>query len=36
MEYHGRYNHVANGRTVEELDDGLLSWLTESYLGSPT
>jgi hypothetical protein len=36
MEYHGRYHHVANGRTVEELDDGLLSWLTEAYLGSPT
>lgn len=36
VEYHGRYHHVANLRSPEELDDRLRGWLTEAYLGSPT
>ncbi|MDQ6782681.1 MAG: DUF5655 domain-containing protein [Actinomycetota bacterium] len=34
--YHGRYHHVANLRTADDLDDRLRSWLTEAYLNSPT
>ena len=33
--YHGRYFHVANLRSAEDLDDRLRSWLTEAYLDSP-
>ncbi len=33
--YHGRYHHVANLRTPDDLDDRLRSWLTEAYLNSP-
>src|SRR5919199_3765443 len=29
---HGRYWHVANLRTPEDLDDRLRGWLTEAYL----
>ena len=35
MEYNGRYWHVANLRTPEDLDDRLRGWLTEAYLESP-
>jgi hypothetical protein len=35
MEYSGRYWHVANLRTPEDLDDRLRDWLTEAYLNSP-
>ena len=35
VQYHGRYHHVANPRTAEDLDDRLRSWLTEAYLNSP-
>ncbi len=35
-EYHGRYHHVANLRTADDLDDRLRAWLTEAYLDSPT
>lgn len=34
-EYHGRYYHVANLRTADDLDDDLRDWLTEAYLASP-
>jgi len=33
--YHGRYYHVANLRSAEDLDDRLRSWLTEAYMNSP-
>lgn len=33
--YHGRYHHVANLRTPDDLDDRLRSWLTEAYVNSP-
>src|SRR5262249_38070990 len=35
VQYHGRYYHVANIRSPEDLDDRLLDWLTEAYLISP-
>lgn len=31
----GRYYHVANIRSPDDLDDQILDWLTESYLTSP-
>ena len=34
-QHHGRFWHVANLRTPEDLDDQLRGWLTEAYLGSP-
>ena len=34
-QYHGRYFHVANLRTPEDLDGRLRDWLTEAYLNSP-
>lgn len=34
-EYHGRYHHVANVRTVEDFDDGLRALLTEAYVNAP-
>ncbi len=34
--YHGRYHHVANLRSPEDLDDRLRAWLTEAYVSSPT
>jgi hypothetical protein len=33
--YHGRYYHVANVRSPDDLDDELLGWLTEAYLATP-
>ena len=36
VEYHGRYHHVANLRSPDDLDDRLRAWLTEAYLSSPT
>lgn len=33
--YHGRYHHVANLRSAEDLDERLCGWLTEAYLNSP-
>lgn len=35
VEYGGRYWHVANLRSPEDLDDRLRGWLTEAYLNSP-
>jgi hypothetical protein len=35
VEYSGRYYHVANLRTPEDLDERLKGWLTEAYLNSP-
>jgi hypothetical protein len=32
---HGRYWHVANLATPDDLDDPLREWLTEAYLTSP-
>lgn len=34
--YHGRYHHVANLRSPQDLDGRLREWLTEAYLSSPT
>jgi hypothetical protein len=34
--YHGRYHHVANIESAEDLDEQILGWLTEAYLNSPT
>ncbi|MBA2752801.1 MAG: hypothetical protein H0U41_11330 [Actinobacteria bacterium] len=34
--YHGRYHHVANLRSAEDLDDRLRGWLSEAYLSSPS
>lgn len=36
VRYGGRYYHVANIRSPEDLDQELLEWLTEAYLTSPT
>ena len=36
VQYHGRYYHVANLRSPDDLDDRLCGWLTEAYLSSPT
>lgn len=36
VEYHGRYHHVANLRSPEDLDDRLRAWLVEAYMSSPT
>ena len=33
--YNGRYHHVANLRSPEDLDPQLLEWVTESYFDSP-
>lgn len=33
--YHGRYYHVANLRSPEDLDERLRGWLSEAYLNSP-
>lgn len=33
--YRGRWFHVANVRSPDDLDDDLLGWLTEAYLASP-
>ncbi|MGH9186735.1 MAG: DUF5655 domain-containing protein [Acidimicrobiales bacterium] len=33
--YGGRYYHVVNVRTPEDLDEDIRSWLTEAYLDSP-
>jgi hypothetical protein len=35
MAYSGRHYHVANVRSVADLDDQLLELLTEAYLDSP-
>ena len=35
VEYSGRYWHVANLRSPDDLDDRLRGWLTEAYLNSP-
>ena len=34
-QYHGRFWHVANLRTPEDLDDQLREWLTEAYANAP-
>jgi hypothetical protein len=34
--YHGRYHHVANVRSPDDLDHRLRAWLTEAYASSPT
>jgi hypothetical protein len=36
LPYAGRYYHVANIRSAEDIDDQILGWLTEAYLNSPT
>jgi hypothetical protein len=36
VEYHGRYFHVANLRSPDDLDDRLRACLTEAYWSSPT
>lgn len=33
--YGGRYHHVANLRSADDLDDRLRTWLREAYLASP-
>src|SRR5438445_13673142 len=33
--YRGRYYHVANIRSPEDIDDDIRGWLTEAYLNSP-
>jgi Domain of unknown function (DUF5655) len=33
--YHGRYFHVFNLRSADDLDDEIRNWLTESYLDTP-
>jgi hypothetical protein len=35
VQYHGRYFHIANLCTPEDLDGRLRDWLTEAYLNSP-
>lgn len=35
MPYAGRYYHVFNLRTLDDFDDRIRGWLTESYLDSP-
>ncbi len=35
IHYNGRYYHVANVAAPEELDDDLLTMLTEAYFSSP-
>ncbi len=35
IQYNGRYYHVANVAGPEELDDDLLTMLTEAYFSSP-
>jgi hypothetical protein len=35
VQYHGRYFHVANVETPDDLDEQLRQWLTEAYLASP-
>lgn len=34
-EYHGRYYHVANVRTPDDIDDDLRDLLTQAYLDAP-
>jgi hypothetical protein len=34
MPYHGRYFHVANVSSPDDLDDDLRGWLTEAYLAA--
>jgi hypothetical protein len=34
-QYHGRYHHVANVASPDDLDEDLLDLLTESYLAAP-
>ncbi len=33
--YSGRYHHVANISSPDDLDDDILGWLTESYFDAP-
>ncbi len=33
--YHGRYYHVANLRSPDDLDERLRGWLSEAYFDSP-
>lgn len=35
LQYNGRYYHVANVVNASEIDEDLLSLLTEAYLSSP-
>ncbi len=35
LPYHGRYFHIANVSSPDDLDDDLLGWLTEAYLAAP-
>ncbi|HJV09527.1 MAG TPA: DUF5655 domain-containing protein [Acidimicrobiales bacterium] len=34
-EYGGRYWHIANLRSPDDVDDRLRGWLTEAYVNSP-
>lgn len=33
--YSGRYHHVANLRSPDDIDDQLVDWVTEAYLDAP-
>jgi hypothetical protein len=33
--YHGRYVHVANLKSPDDLDDDLCAYLTEAYVATP-
>jgi hypothetical protein len=33
--YHGRYYHVFNVRSPDDIDDDIRAWLTEAYVTSP-
>ena len=35
IEYNGRYHHVVNLRSADDLDDDIRDWLTEAYFASP-
>jgi len=35
ISYHGRYYHVLNVRTADQIDEEIRGWLTEAYLDSP-
>jgi hypothetical protein len=35
LQYNGRYYHVANVANASDIDEALLSLLTEAYLSSP-
>ena len=35
VEYHGRYFHIVNLRSADDIDDDIRGWLTEAYFASP-